>query len=150
MKNLFDGFDTGICTLLPSHCYPLDGVVTIKDKNDNTVTVGTFRLYRGHETLRIDTNVRQVFLEQKMDSGGKLYCQASEFLNDYYKYELVAKAKINHKYKITTNVQINGIGKFSGDFEISAGGLYETGRVIGTFYPIDTIFMNYQKQNLKK
>ena len=37
MSKLLSGFDTGICTILPESCYPLEGIITIKDENDNTV-----------------------------------------------------------------------------------------------------------------
>lgn len=136
MSKLLSGFDTGICTILPESCYPLEGVITIKDENDNTVTVGEFCLNRGHEELKIKTNIRQVYFPVKKDKDDKLCCNPSDYLNNNYKYELVAQAKITHEGTTTTNVQMNGIGMFSGDCEVSIGDFFDAGQLKAKFYPL--------------
>ncbi len=137
---LIDGLDTGICTILPEACYPLEGVITIKGEKDNTVMVGEFCLYRGYEELNIKTNIRQVYFKKKVDKEGRLYCASSDFPRNHYKYELVAQTKIIYentaKGIALTNVQINGVGKFSEGCEISVDDSADIGQVVTKFYPL--------------
>ena len=53
-----------------------------------------------------------------------------------YKYELVAQVKITHEGTTTTNVQMNGIGMFSGDCEVSIGDFFDAGQLKAKFYPL--------------
>lgn len=50
---MFSELDTGICTIFPKECYPLEGIITIKDDKDNTVTVGEFRQDKNVCDLRV-------------------------------------------------------------------------------------------------
>lgn len=133
---MFGGLDTGICTILPKECYPLEGIITIKDGKDNTVTVGEFRLHRGYEEINIKTNTRQVYFAMKTYKSGNLYRSSSAFAGNDYRYELVARTKIVYEDTIITNVQINGVGRFSGDFEINTEGIANIRQVVCKFYPL--------------
>lgn len=136
MKKIFSGLDTGICTVLPENCYPLEGVAIIKDDKDNIVTIGEFCLNRGYEELQLKTNIHQVYFTMKENDNGNLYLNPSDFLKNNYKYELIAQTRLSYQGVTVTNVQINGNGKFSGDYEVSIKDINDNGVIKVKFYPL--------------
>ena len=83
---------------------------------------------------------KQIFgrfiFQWKKDKDDKLCYNPSDFLNNNYKYELVAQAKITYEGTTTTNVQMNGIGMFSGDCEVSICDFFDARQIKAKFYPL--------------
>ena len=105
-----------IGTILPRQCYPLEGQIVLRDKENNNISaIGTFKLSWDVEDIYMECDVNNTYPETQ--SGNKMTVNADTYPS-IYKYELVARTELVVGDVKTKNILIEGIAKINSDLEI--------------------------------
>lgn len=105
-----------IGTILPRQCYPLEGQIILRDKENNNISaIGIFKLNWDVEDICMECDVNNTYLETQPDN--KMTLNADTY-SSIYKYELVAKTELVVGDVKTKNILIDGIARINSDLEI--------------------------------
>lgn len=105
-----------IGTILPRQCYPLEGQIILRDKENNNISaIGTFKLNWDVEDIYMECDVNNTYPETQPDN--KMTLNADTY-SSIYKYELVAKTEFVVGDVKTKNILIDGIARINSDLEI--------------------------------
>lgn len=105
-----------IGTILPRQCYPLEGQIVLRDKENNNISaIGTFKLNWDVEDIYMECDVNNIYPETQPDN--KIVVNTDTYPS-IYKYELVARAELVVGDVRTNNILIDGIARINSDLEI--------------------------------
>ena len=105
-----------IGTILPRQCYPLEGRIILRDKENNNISaIGIFKLNCDVEDIYMECDVNNTYPETQPDNNMTLN---ADTYSSIYKYELVAKTELVVGDVKTKNILIDGIARINSDLEI--------------------------------
>ena len=105
-----------IGTILPRQCYPLEGRIILRDKENNNISaIGIFKLNWDVEDIYMECDVNNTYPETQPDNNMTLN---ADTYSSIYKYELVAKTELVVGDVKTKNILIDGIARINSDLEI--------------------------------
>ena len=105
-----------IGTILPRQCYPLEGQIILRDKENNNISaIGIFKLNWDVEDIYMECDVNNTYPETQPDNNMPLN---ADTYSSIYKYELVAKTELVVGDVKTKNILIDGIARINSDLEI--------------------------------
>lgn len=121
-----------IGTILPRQCYPLEGQIILRDKENNNVdAIGIFKLNWDVEDIYMECDVNNTYPETQPDN--KMTLNADTY-SSIYKYELVAKTELVVGDVKTKNILIDGIARINSDLEIEMK--YSNTKIRATLSPL--------------
>ena len=105
-----------IGTILPRQCYPLEGRIILRDKENNNISaIGIFKLNWDVEDIYMECDVNNAYPETQPDNNMTLN---ADTYSSIYKYELLAKTELVVGDVKTKNILIDGIARINSDLEI--------------------------------
>lgn len=105
-----------IGTILPRQCYPLEGRIILRDKENNNISaIGIFKLNWDVEDIYMECDVNNTYHETQPDNNMTLN---ADTYSSIYKYELLAKTELVVGDVKTKNILIDGIARINSDLEI--------------------------------
>jgi hypothetical protein len=134
--------EVGLNNILPSHCYPLEGQIILREKiGKNIVLIGVFRINKDSDIIDIRTSSGNIYPKYEKNGDNKGIYITPDTFKPYYDYELVALQKLMVGGVETNNLCITGTGKLNGDFDLTFG--FKRDEIRCSFQPLFNENGNY-------